>query len=169
MIRYSEVQQFRQPWLRLLVGTIAVGLVSVFGYGMFRQLLLGQAWGGRPLSDLALAIVGTLMIGLGLGSVYLMYTLRLVTEVRDNGVYIDCCPLARQTILFRDVTSCDVRTYKPVLEYGGWGVRYGPSGKAYNASGNRGVQLRLSNGQELLIGSQHPEELAQAIQSGMAA
>ena len=30
-------------------------------------------------------------------------------------------------------------------------------------SGNRGVQLRLANGEELLIGSQRPEELAAAI------
>jgi hypothetical protein len=52
-------------------------------------------------------------------------------------------------------------------EYGGWGVKYGWAGKAYNISGNRGVQLKLSNGKGLLIGSQRPEELAQAIQAGM--
>ena len=40
-------------------------------------------------------------------------------------------------------------------------------GKAYNVSGNRGVQLKLSTGNGLLIGSQRPEELAQAIQEGM--
>ncbi len=52
-------------------------------------------------------------------------------------------------------------------EYGGWGVKYGRAGKAYNVSGNRSVQLKLSSGKGLLIGSQRPEELAQAIQEGI--
>jgi len=36
-------------------------------------------------------------------------------------------------------------------------------GKAYNVSGNRGVQLELLNGGRILIGSQKPEELVKAI------
>ncbi len=46
-------------------------------------------------------------------------------------------------------------------------MKYGRAGKAYNVSGNRGVQLKLSSGKGLLIGSQRPEELAQAIQKGI--
>jgi hypothetical protein len=56
-----------------------------------------------------------------------------------------------------------VQTYRPIRDYGGWGIRYGRGGKAYNVSGNRGVMLELSDGQKLLIGSQRPEELANAI------
>jgi len=56
-----------------------------------------------------------------------------------------------------------VLTYSPISDYGGWGIRYGSIGKAYNVSGNRGVQLELLNGERILIGSQKPEELAAAI------
>jgi TATA-box binding protein (TBP) (component of TFIID and TFIIIB) len=52
-----------------------------------------------------------------------------------------------------------------LLEYGGWGIKYGRKGKAYNVSGNRGVQLVFKDGKQLLIGSQRAEELAEAISS----
>jgi hypothetical protein len=64
-----------------------------------------------------------------------------------------------------EIVSWDARTYRPILEYGGWGIRYSPFGKgwAYNISGNQGVQLELMNGKRILIGSQRAEELARTI------
>ena len=61
-----------------------------------------------------------------------------------------------------------MRQYRPILDYGGWGIRWGPGkGWAYNVSGNRGVQLELLDGKQLLIGSQNPEKLAQMIGKAM--
>ena len=58
----------------------------------------------------------------------------------------------------------EARTYRPILEYGGWGIRYTMGrGWAYNVSGNQGVQLELASGKRILIGSQRAEELARAI------
>ncbi|MHC4338483.1 MAG: hypothetical protein ACYSTG_11155 [Planctomycetota bacterium] len=68
------------------------------------------------------------------------------------------------------MSECYARTYKPIREYGGWGIRYSfrkGIGRAYNMSGNKGVQLVFKNGKKLLIGSQKPDELAQAINSIM--
>lgn len=39
-------------------------------------------------------------------------------------------------------------------DYGGWGIRYGRKGKAFNVFGSRGLQLEFTNGKRLLIGSQ---------------
>ena len=167
MVRYREVQKFRQKWLWVLLLAVALSLIAVFGYGMITQLVFGHTWGNRPLSDTALSVVGMLMILMGVGLVWLLYTIRLQTEVRYDGVYIHFYPLARQTVLFDEIVGCEVRTYRPIREYGGWGVRYGRTGKVYNVDGNRGVQLKLSNGKGLLIGSRRPEELAQAIRDGM--
>jgi hypothetical protein len=49
-------------------------------------------------------------------------------------------------------------------QYGGRGIRRGRHGWAYTVSGNRGVKLILAGGEQFLIGSQRPEELAAAIQ-----
>ena len=53
--------------------------------------------------------------------------------------------------------------HDPRQGYGGWGVRFIRSGRAYTVSGNLGVQLELSNGKGLLIGTQDPDEFLRAI------
>ena len=59
-------------------------------------------------------------------------------------------------------------TYSPLWDYGGWGIRCGRKGIAYNVSGDRGVQLELERGRPILIGSQRAEELARAIEERMS-
>jgi hypothetical protein len=95
---------------------------------------------------------------------FLLFFGELRTEVRDDGLYARFFPLTRQhRFSWSDIRSCEARTYRPLLEYGGWGVRCGRRGKAYNFRGNRGVQLEFTDGRRLLIGSQRSEELAVAI------
>jgi len=78
--------------------------------------------------------------------------------------------IRHREIAAEDLSECYARTYKPIREYGGWGIRCGfrkGIGRAYNMSGNKGVQLVFKNGKKLLIGSQRCDELAQAINSIM--
>lgn len=167
-VRFREVQQFRQKWIWFLFTPVSLLIIIPFIYGMYTQLIMGQQWGTKPLPDTVLLIVGPLFISLGVGILYLFYILRLEVEVRDDALYIRFYPLTSKTINFPEIASCEARTYRPIKEYGGWGIRYGwKRGKAYNVSGNRGVQLKFLNGKKLLIGSQRPEELAQAIKERM--
>jgi hypothetical protein len=165
--RFREEQRFNQWWLYVIVGTVALITTILFGYAMFRQLLQGQPWGDRPMSDTALAVMGPLVILLGWGVVLLVRWMSLVVEVQENGVFIRFRPFVRREILLRDIRRCETRTYRPVWEYGGWGLRFGLRGRAYNVSGNRGVQLELVARKRILIGSQRPEELALAIAEGL--
>jgi len=58
------------------------------------------------------------------------------------------------------VEAAEVRKYKPISEYGGWGLRYGFKGKAYTVSGKTGLQLYMRAGKNILFGTSRPEELA---------
>jgi hypothetical protein len=158
---YREVQQFRQAWIWALVIAI-VGLIWV---ASVRQLLLHRPLGDRPMPDILL-IIFWFIFGIGLPALFLFG--KLVTEVRNDGVYIRFSPfhLSFRKIGFEELKRHEVRVYRPIRDYGGWGIRSGSKGKAYNVSGNRGVQLELTNGGRLLIGSQRPEELWQAIHEG---
>jgi len=64
-----------------------------------------------------------------------------MTEVRDDGVYFRFFPLhlSFHRIGLEEIVRFEVQTYRPIRDYGGWGIRYGWKGKAYNVSGNRGV------------------------------
>ena len=157
---YREVQQFRQVWIWVIVSALS-GLVW---YAAVRQLLLHRPFGGIPMLIIPLVIFWFIF---GIGLPALFFFGRLVTEVRDDGIYICFFPFhwTFRKIAFTEVKQYEVRTYRPIREYGGWGIRYGCKGKAYNVSGDRGVQIELLNGKRLLLGSQRPEELWRAIQA----
>lgn len=166
---FHEEQQFSQPWLWILLLILTACITAVFAHGFYTQLYLGQPWGDRPMSNTALLITGTLSIVFTAAFSWLFYQLKLVTEVDHEGVHIRFFPLTRKHIRFEDIRSCEARTYRPIREYGGWGIRFSRKGKAYNVSGNRGVQLEFVQGMPLLIGSQQADELARAIHEHLRA
>ena len=87
-VSFCEIQRFRNTWILFIVLPISLFLIILFGYGMVKQLILGHLWGSKPMSDTALAIVGPLGVLFGIGLAYLFYFAKLVTEVRDDGLYI---------------------------------------------------------------------------------
>ena len=162
---FHEEQRFRQPWLWAIMAVAVLPQIFLFGYGMVQQLVLGRPWGDRPMSDTALLLTGTATILLSLGLLALFLGMRLVTEVRGDGLRVRFFPFHLREIVFRpgEIRAWEAEEYRPLLDYGGWGIRYGRGGKAYNVSGNRGVRLEFTDGQRLLIGSQRADELASAI------
>ena len=155
---YREVQRFRQAWLWVIV--VWVSLITI--YSMVQQVIMGMPFGNNPAPDSVLVII---VIVVGFGFPLFFYFTNLATEVRSDGLYLRFFPFHRsfRKIEPEGVIRYAVRTYSPIREYGGWGIRYGRKGKAYNVSGNRGVQLDFSNGKQLLVGSQRPEELVEAM------
>ena len=163
-IVFTEVQRFRQVWLWALLLAVSLPLLGLFGYGMVKQLVLDQPWGSKPMSDTALLIVGSLTVLSGLGLPLLFFAMKMATVVGRTGISLRFLPFGKEEIAFADIAEAAARSYSAIGEYGGWGVRSGGKGKAYNVSGDRGVQLVLRNGTRLLIGSQRADELAGAIQ-----
>ena len=159
---YSEKQKF-SLWLRWL---IAPSMVLALHFSIFSLKKITSEQGSpdilQILTDIIAGIFVSIVVALFFG------TLKLQTEVRPDGLYVRFFPFH---VYFKRFTAKDLseyyaRQYRPVLEYGGWGIRYGfKQGRAYNVSGNKGVQLVFKNGKRLLIGSQRAEELEEAIRS----
>jgi hypothetical protein len=160
---FEEEQRFRQPWIWAIVLLSSVLSLVVFGYALVQQLGFNKPFGDRPTSDTSLIITATFISVLAVGSPLLLYKMRLVTKVDSSHLHILFSPLRRRDIPLSDFTHWEARTYNPIRDYGGWGIKLGRRGWAYNVSGNRGVELRLANGKGLLVGSQRSEELAAAI------
>ncbi|WP_199249356.1 DUF6141 family protein [[Phormidium] sp. ETS-05] len=154
---YREVQQFRQFWIWLV---LLVSSVSCLGAAVMPFFL--KESGENVILNIILIVFGVIY-GIFLPAV--VYVTKLTTEVRTDGLYLSFYPILfyQIKIPYENVVKCDVKKYYPLRDYGGWGVRYGPKGKAYNVSGDRGVQLELANGERILIGSGNPEQLATAI------
>ena len=158
---YREEQRFRQVWVWLLLAL----LVGVAWWGFVQQIILGKVFGDNPAPDLVMWIIWLVF---GIGFPLFFYYLRLIVEVGNDGIHMRYFPLHSRTIAFKDMKSYEVRQYRPIFDYGGWGIRWSSrKGTAYNVSGNRGVMLELADGKRILIGSQDPEVLAQMIGVGI--
>jgi len=154
---FREVQRFGLWFSVMLVAAVAGAIAAVY-------LGLSQEEAVSREMFVFIVVVGVIMPAVI--SAFLLL-LRLETEVRGDGLYVRFFPFHRRYKRFTrgDLQEFYACQYRPVREYGGWGIRYGAKGKAYNVSGKEGVQLVLGSGKRLLIGSQRAQELADAIDS----
>ena len=161
------------PWW----GFVALGhgvayLAATFlVYAFFRRFVEH-----RPLvpESLGAEIFFLVMAGLVMAVAGAVATARLIIEVRPDGLYVQYKPVhfRPKKIDLDRVAKVLADTYWPLTEFGGWGI-CGATGllRAYTARGNRGVRIIYTRslnwgdgGRQLLLGSQRPEELAEAIQ-----
>jgi len=157
---FTETQRFRQLWVWALL--LVLGLL--FGWAIIQQIILGIPWGNNPASDTGLILFS--LIPFGIVALFLMA--KLETRIDRRGVSYRFFPVHRKwrEIEWEMISRAYVRQYKPISEFGGYGIRFGIKGiRAYNVSGNRGLQLELKDGKKLLIGTRKPEELAKHLPS----
>lgn len=91
---------------------------------------------------------------------------RLEVEVWQDAVRVAFGPLRvlRRTISYDEMGAVEAVTYRPIRDFGGWGVRFRPGRTAWTVRGNRAVRLSLSTGKAFFIGSRFPHRLAERIQ-----
>ncbi len=153
---FREVQSIRQPRVWALLGI----LPAAFTLLLIWQVVLGHPAGPHPMPN-ANVTGWTIFLWL----VWLrLITIKLATKVQAGKLSISLRGLwTVRRIALPDVARTEVVTYRPVEDYGGYGIRLTKRGRAYIAHGDRGVRLIFGKGGRILIGSQQPEKLAQAI------
>lgn len=152
-IYFQETQRFKQIWIWLLL----VGINAQFIFAIVYQVVLGHPFGNNPMSNMGVLISFIISLLLSL----LFFSLRLDTTIDEQGINVRFFPFHKQAILYsrERIKNAYVRTYKPIREFGGWGLR----GGAYNVSGNKGLQLEFKDGGKFLIGTNQPEKMQEAI------
>lgn len=156
---FKEEQRFKQWWLWLIL----IGINLLFVYGFFKQVIAGQPFGDKPMGDAGLTVATILTILLS--SFFFIH--RLETMIKADGIYVRFFPFHVKFKYYpwSKITRSYVRRYAPISEYGGWGLRYGISGKgtAFNVSGDQGLQLEFFDQKKFLIGTNQPEKLSSAL------
>jgi hypothetical protein len=149
---FVESQRFRSLWMWL-----PMAVVIAIAANTWRTLGHGPTW---PIAMFGLLVVGFV--------VFLLLLAQLTVEVRSDGVYARFAPFHRDARFFPfdEIVAHRAVTYRPIVDYGGWGIRRGRNGSAYNMSGNRGVLLTFRDGTTLLLGSRRADELDAAIDRG---
>ena len=147
---YTETQRFTQWWLWLIL----IGVWSSMVYSIITA---------PPQTNAAVYV----SFGIGILLPLLFWQMRLITRITEEGIYVRFIPFHFKEKFFpwETITASYVRTYSPLKEYGGWGIKYGFNGQGlvYNVAGNVGLQLQFKEGEAILIGTQKGEEIKQVL------
>jgi hypothetical protein len=141
--QFEENQKFNQWWLWVIL--LSFPIISV---GPFDENEINVYY---------------VLIGLAIPLLFYLFELRI--KVNEDGFHYQFFPfhLKFHTIKLTEIESFKAMEYSPLKEYGGWGIKYGFKGKAYNVSGNKGVKVFLKNGANIMFGSQKYKELEKAL------
>lgn len=158
-VLFSETQRFRQWWLWTLL-ILLNGLLAVMAY---THLFEKPSISDKLAETITICAVALLMFILTFG----MLSIKLETRISSDRVSVCFYPIQRSYRHFhwQDITSCYIRDYSPIGEYGGWGFRGSKRNRALNIDGSKGIQLQLKNGNKLLIGTQRATEADTAVKS----
>ena len=119
---------------------------------LFRSVL-----GDNPMSNNELIIAFSVNLIL----LVLFFSARLETHIEKDCIRLRFFPFhfSFRSYSRDDIANAYVREYKPIAEYGGWGIRGFGKNRAFNVSGNQGLQLEFTDGRKILIGTLNPSEM----------
>lgn len=157
---FKEQQRFTQTWLIIL---LAMSIIVPIGI-MIQEYAKENS--KMTTNEFVLTLVGILV------SVLCIFFFKLTTRIDEKGIHYQFSPFhfSMKLIPWNQITKAGIRTYFPISEFGGWGLKGGfffnkGRGKAINVSGNIGVQLILKNGDKILIGTQKKEEALRVLET----
>lgn len=135
---FHETQRMRQPWIWAL---LALSAVPAFVFN---------------------SVVGLVVI---LTVAAFVYSIRLITEVRTDGIYIRFAPIHRsfRRLPFDQIDRVE-RTEFGLLTYGGIGLRWTLDTVAYMTTRGSGVKIDRENAKSVVIGSQKTSALVSAVE-----
>lgn len=131
---------------------VVVPSVLYLQWEVFKQVKIMYPSDSEILSDWVTWLV-IILTGLIVPIIFLLS--QQVTKISKNRVYITCIPFWKTSFALDDIKDCYIREFKPLAEFGGWGIRIGLDGViAYTSYGtNKGIQFELKSGKKVLIGS----------------
>ncbi|RTQ50280.1 hypothetical protein EJV47_11680 [Hymenobacter gummosus] len=148
---FTEQQRFLRHWWGLLLLALIPALLPAIIAGVDGPRAVGaEAW-VAPL--VALALLG------------LVLSIRLDVRLDATGAHYRLWPLqlAERQQPWAEISRAYVRSYDPLGEYGGWGLKGTRRNRVLNVAGSEGIQLELLDGRRLLLGTQRPEEARRAL------
>ncbi|GBE29314.1 hypothetical protein BMS3Bbin04_00326 [bacterium BMS3Bbin04] len=97
-----------------------------------------------------------------------IYRMRMRVWVMEDAIHVRFWPLIGHKIIpLCDIEKLEAVEYRPIAEYGGWGLRGVGKDRAFNVSGNKGVRFWFKDDTKLLIGSQNADTFADSVRVAM--
>ncbi len=149
--RHSEFEALA-PWARILtwgaVGSATWGLLT------------------NPPSEGALpSVIIAAVVSLGVLVELVFGGLRIELFTDSMRLSLGRVGWIKKSVRYDEIDRLEPVTYRPLREFGGWGVRGFGVKQAWTARGKRALVLHRSDGSQIYVGSPHPEQLADRVRS----
>ena len=109
---FYEIQQFREVWVWAIIFIVL--------YALILPVLIG----------IVSILPSIILVSIGFGFFWLFYRMYLLTVIKEDGIQIKFFPFTDFIIPFNKIKDYKIREYRPIIDYGGWGIRFNKSGKA---------------------------------------
>ncbi len=141
MQEYFETQYVRKTKWAIFANVVMAIVMLV---------ILGSLFVER--NDFVAKIFVLLMLS---GVFVLFYFMKLEYKITEQKVEYRYSPfhLKWRSIDRSEVDKISFVKYNALTEYGGWGIKYGRNGVAYNVSGNYGIFVELKSGKTMMLGT----------------
>lgn len=163
-IYFEEEQRFSQiwDWIFLILTFFLASELIVGG------ILIGESVDKSSFSDETIVLIFTAVFS---AVVWFFLKMKLKVKVIDEGISYKFSPIIfkEKYISKSNIERYEIRKYRPILDYGGYGIKVGIKnrGKAFNVKGNIGMQLYLKDGKKVLFGTQRPDAFKHAMDKMM--
>ncbi|GHA39776.1 hypothetical protein GCM10007103_21460 [Salinimicrobium marinum] len=151
---FLEKQFIKRWWLFMLI--LAIIVIGV-----------GTAYYATVNSEENIAlVVSVISLAITIPIVIALLSLRLETRIDEKGIFTYFHPLGftKKFYSWSEIKDIYVRTYDPLSEYGGWGIRgLGRDKRAYIIEGNTGIQIITKDDKKFLVGTLKGEEAKNVI------
>jgi len=135
-------------------------------YSLYQKTVIGIQVGDSPAPNAMLIVMFFAMIIAN----WVFFSLKLEVWIDQKGIHYRFYPLISKNKLISngEIQRFEIRKYSPLLDYGGWGIKKRFKwGRAYNVSGNIGLQLYLKTGRKVLFGTQRSQAIMYAMNEMM--
>jgi len=156
---FKEEQRFTQTWLMALLAISAMVPLVLISKEYFKDKSMTLQ---EYLTTLAIVLI----------SLGFIFFFKLRTRIDEFGVHYQFFPihLSFRKIAWSEIAKAQVRNYDAITEFGGWGLKGGAlwnksNGVAYNFSGDVGLQLELTTGKKILIGTQERDQVERVLKT----
>lgn len=156
---YVEFQRYKTLILQVVMGLYSIYLT----YVTVKQIFFNIPF---DLILLPNFVLGCLWFMFAVATPFIFYWMYLEIIVSEKGIFYKYFPFHKtfQKIEFADIEKVEMREYRPLREFGGWGIRLNPTTNAMTVSGNKGLEFTLKNQKKkLLLGTQKPDEFYDAV------
>ena len=150
---FKEEQRFTKTWLIVLLAVSVMAPIAI---------TIKEYTAENSTMTLKELLTTLLIVAISMSLIFLF---KLKTRIDEDGIHYRFFPFhfSLKKIAWSEIEKATTRKYNAISEFGGWGLKGGlfwkkSNGIAYNVTGDIGVQLKLTNGKKILIGTQKREE-----------